>query len=160
MGKGTFGVLTALAVWCGGALSAEAQSIGVDIVGPLSVVSTDTSMTVVANVTGTTSFNFWVKVKIGTSQKHYSGQCGGSGTQINYPISGLQSWPIGVDTVLDITVKVWCGTTTALDTHRVTVTAPPPPPQTLLPEKLRRAPLRVREDALAWMGRKDFEVIG
>lgn len=159
MGKAISGVLTAMAVWFGGALSAEAQNIGVDIAGPLSVISTDTQMTVVANVTGYTSYQYWVKVKIGTATKHYSMARTGSGSQISYAVSGLQSWPIGVGTVLEISVKVWNGTANATDYHYVTVTAPPPPQTYYQPER-RGVPAGAREEALAWMGRKDFEVIG
>ena len=58
------GISTALAVWFGSTLVAEAQSPTITPTGPLSVTAGSTSTTYTATITYPTSMNFAVKVQV------------------------------------------------------------------------------------------------
>ena len=161
MGKGFLGVLTALAVWCGGALAAEAQNIGVDITGPLAVYSDQTSVLVTANVTNASSYYFWVRVRIAGVLKYNSMTQVGYGSTIDWTCINAQNWPLTEGTQLEFQVRAWTSSTNLyMDTHYVTVSAPGGGGGTFLTPDQKRAPLGVPEEALAWLDRKACEVIG
>lgn len=156
MGKGTIGAVTAVLVWFGAATAAEAQ-IDVNITGPSRVYHNQSISLMEANVSGVSVFSWWLKVKHNGVQKHYSGSQAGSGTYIYWNVCNMNTWGMAAGDTLEYTVKVWVGTTSKTDVHTVTVEEGP---LTILPSDRRQRPCDGGfKDSLAWLDRKDVEVL-
>jgi hypothetical protein len=160
MHKGTLGVLTGLAVWCGAALSAEAQVIGVDITGPLSVHSGLTSFQI--HATAARGSIFWEsRVLVNGLLRNCSGYKWATTTSIVHYVWNVNTWSLVPGDTMEIQMRTWLGSypSTPQDTVTLTVQSPPGG-QTLKPaEKLNPIVPAYRDEALAWLNRKDFEVM-
>src|SRR5688572_8436004 len=109
MGKGTFGVITAVLVWFGAATAAQAQGIGIDVSTPSAIDADDVAVTAVGNVTGTTSGLFRVRFYLDGVCRHGSIWYSISGTTVQYsPPAGISSWGLyhGAQLKTEITIKV------------------------------------------------------
>lgn len=157
MGKGTIGAAVGVLAWLGAATAAEAQGIGVDITGPSRVYHNQSISLMEANISGVSVFSWWLKVKHNGVQKHYSAAQGGSGTYIYWNVCYMNQWGMVAGDTLEYTVKVWVGTNNKTDVHTITVEQAP---LTMVPSDRRQMPRDGGvQEALAWLARKDVEVL-
>jgi hypothetical protein len=154
--KGTTGVVAAMAVWIGGAMSAEAQNIDVTITGPSNIATDTTSMNVTASVNLST-YMYWVRVKLNGVTRAYSGFRSGASPAISYPIASMETWLMDDDDVIEISVKAWNATSNDTDIDLIDVD--PPSYYGMVPSNA--TPFRVpalQEERVARLSREELGV--
>jgi hypothetical protein len=161
MGKGTFGVITAVLVWFGAATAAEAQNVGIDVTGQSAIDADDVTVTAVGNVTGATSGLFRARFYLDGVCKHSSIWYSFSGTTIQYtPPAGISSWGLyhGAQFKTEISIKV--NFVVYTDSLTITVAAADGNYYGFAPADKNELPMPVlAERGLAWLDRRSFEVV-
>jgi hypothetical protein len=91
MGKWITGGSAALALWLGSAMVANAQGINVTTTGPTAVACSQNECTATATVSGTSSYLYYVSIRINGVLK-YNRSFYGTGSNISRLVSGMSLW--------------------------------------------------------------------
>ena len=160
------GVGAGLLAFLAAALSAEAQ-INIEGINPGCVVSTDTSTTYVATLTGSTSIYWKLCVSLNDvprytgSTNHISGPA--PLFTVSETVTTIGGWGMQVGNSVKFTGKAGASSKFLTKTHERTVLVvapPPPPPGSYLPRPDRRSsPAGVKDELYAAVPRDEEEML-